>query len=211
MFIFSGLKAQDGLMWGGGLSIHLPSGLFNNSSFTFKDAAGVGYGVNASTLWFFNPRLSLGTEFGYSYFPKNNSTWKTLNYGGLEANYQSVNLSANGSVYFSGEDVKPYFSPVFGLNYLRNMIDFTSNYAGSTNDASVTYISNTLQASMGIEGGVLIDVDKVVKIKAGLRFTFLPGMASVYHSETDITTNPHGKQNQWGLYLKIFFKSKRLK
>ena len=74
--------------------------------------------------------------------------------GGLEANYQSVNLSANGSVYFSGEDVKPYFSPVFGLNYLRNMIDFTSNYAGSTNDASVTYISNTLQASMGIEGGV---------------------------------------------------------
>jgi len=200
-------------MWGGGISLLVPDNSFghisnssNNTEFGFSTVANTGFNINAGTLWLFNPQLSLLTEIGYSYFPKDKKTWNQERYGDIRVNYQMLNLSAQGNYYIVEGDVRPYIGAVFGLYYLRNLLDFNSKYVGTNNDASVNYISNTIHAGYGLEAGVLFKLSDKNYLQIGLRFTTIPDIEAEYIPEEDITLNPHGKQNHWGLSMKLFFK-----
>ncbi len=210
--IETNIFSQDKIMWGGGISLLVPDNSFGhiantytNHEFGFATVANTGFNINAGTLWFFNPQLSLQSELAYSYFPKDKKTWNQERYGDISVNYQMVNLTAQGNYYFSEQEIRPYLGAVFGLYYLRNMLDFNSKYVGTDNDASVSYISNTIHAGYGLEGGVLIELSKHAYLEIGIRFTTIPDIESEYIPEDDVTLNPHGKQNHWGLSAKIFF------
>ncbi len=205
LFISQQSNAQEGLFLGGGLSAHLPSDGFKPDNFGFNDVANVGGGASIGTLWFFNPILSLGSEFGYSYFLKDKTTWNQEQRGEINVNYQSFNLSAQGNFYLNEEEVRPYLGVSFGLYYLRNMLNFDSNYVGSTNDASVSYISKTFHAGFGPEIGVLFETGKKEMLMLSTRYTIIPNITAEYHPEDQVTTNPHGKQNHWSISLKYFW------
>ena len=206
-FVFiSAIKAQNKVLWGGGLSAHLPTNGFGSDDFGFKDVANTGGGVNMGTLWILNPRLSLGSELAYSYFPNDKNTWNQARRGDIKVNYQMINLTAQGNFYLAEEEVRPYLGVAFGLYYLRNMVNFSSNSAGSTIDPSVSYVSNTLRAGFGPEAGVLIKLQKSQYALISLRYTVIPNIEPEYYDR--VTINPHGKQNHWSLSAKIFFGSK---
>ncbi len=196
-------KAQHQILWGGGISAHIPTNGFGSDNFGFKDVARIGGGANASTLWILNPRLSLGSELAYSYFPKNKNTWNQERRGDIKVNYQMINLTAQGIFYLTEEQVRPYLGVAFGLYYLRNLVDFSSNYVGTTNDASISYVSNTLHAGFGPEMGVLFKLQKRQYATISLRYTVIPNIEPEYYDR--VTINPHGKQNHWSLSAKMFF------
>ncbi len=198
-------KAQNNFFWGGGISAHLPTNGFGTDDFGFKDVARIGGGANVGTLWIFNPRLSLGSELAYSYFPKNKDTWNQERRGDIKVNYQMINLTAQGNFYLTEEEVRPYLGVAFGLYYLRNIVNFNSNYVGSTNDASVSYVSSTLHAGFGPEVGVLFKLSKIQYALISLRYTVIPNIEAEYYPEDRVTINPHGKQNHWSLSVKMFF------
>ncbi len=202
------IKGQQGILLGGGVSILVPTNGFGGEDFGFNDVANIGGGLNASTLWFFNPRLSIGSDLAYSFFPKDKKTWNQGNNGDIKVSYQMLNLTAQGNFYFNEEDVRPYMGVAFGLYYLRNLVNFASNNAGSTNDASVSYVSNTFHAGFGPEVGVLFMLNKTQMASVSLRYTIIPNIESEYFPEDDITINPHGKQNHWGLSAKLYFGTK---
>lgn len=204
----STINAQTKILWGGGLSAHLPSNGFGTKGFGFKDAAAVGGGANVGTLWIFNPRLSLSSELAYTYFPKNEKTWNQQRRGEITVNYQTVNLSAQGNFYLAEDEVRPYLGVAFGMYYLRNLLNFSSNYVGTTNDASVSYVSNTLHAGFGPEVGVLFKLQKTQFALLSLRYTFIPDIEAEYFPEDQVTINPHGKQNHWSVSAKMFFGKK---
>ncbi len=199
-------------MWGGGISLLVPDNNFghisnniNNNEFGFSTVANTGFNVNFGTLWLFNPQLSLESELAYSYFPKDKKTWNQERYGDISVNYQMINLLAQGNYYFSKGDIKPYLGAVFGIYYLRNMLDFNSKYIGTDNDASVAYITNNILAGYGAEIGTLFKLSKRSYLQVGIRFTTIPDIESEYIAENDVTLNPHDKQNHWGLSVKLFF------
>ncbi len=205
-------SSQEKLMWGGGVGVVVPDNGFGKisstntntqSDFGFATVANPGVNINFGTLWLFNPRLSLLSELAYSYFPKNKKTWNQQRYGDINVNYQMLNLSAQGNYYFSDQDIKPYLGAVFGLYYLRNFRDFDSSY--STNE-SVSITTNTLHAGYGLECGCLIELSSANYLQVGIRFSLIPDIEAEYIPEEDITVNPHGKQNHWGLSAKLFFK-----
>lgn len=199
------VKAQNKVLWGGGISAHLPTNGFESDDFGFKDVAKTGGGANVGTLWILNPRLSLGSELAYSYFPKNKNTWNQERRGDIKVNYQMVNLTAQGSFYLAEEEVRPYLGVAFGLYYLRNMVNFSSNYVGTTNDASVNYVSNTLHAGFGPEVGVLFKLLTSQYALVGFRYTVIPNIEAEYYPQNQVTINPHGKQDHWSLSAKMFF------
>ncbi len=201
------LNAQDGLFLGGGLMLQSPTNQISNESFGFQQVANVGGGMNVSSLWFFNPRLALGSEIAYSYFPKDKKTWNQERYGNIKVNYQMLNLSAQGNIYFSDDEIKPYAGAVFGLYYLRNMLDFDSRYSGTTNDASISYVSNTVHAGFGLESGVLFELSQKSLLCVSIRYTTIPDIKPEYYPENDVTINPHGKENHWGLSVLLYFGS----
>ncbi len=199
-------------MWGGGISLLVPDNSFghisnniNKNEFGFSTVANTGFNINIGTLWLFNPQLSLESEFAYSYFPKDKKTWNQERYGDINVNYQMLNLLAQGNYYFSKGEIKPYLGAVFGIYYLRNMLDFNSKYIGTDNDASVNYITNSLLAGYGVEIGTLFKLSKRSYLQVGIRFTTIPDIESEYIAENDVTLNPHDKQNHWGLSVKLFF------
>ncbi|MGQ1785375.1 hypothetical protein [Saccharicrinis sp. GN24d3] len=202
------LLSQNGLLLGGGISALVPSNGFENDNFGFNDVANIGGGINFSSLWFFNPRLSLGSGLGYAYFPKDEDTWNQSRRGDIKVNYQMMNLTAQGNFYFNEEKIRPYLGVAFGLYYLRNMVDFDSNYTGTNNDASVSYVSNTFQAGFGPEVGLLIKIIGEQFATLSVRYTVIPNIEAEYFPEDDVTINPHGKQNHWGLQAKLYFGKK---
>ncbi|SMO62259.1 hypothetical protein SAMN06265379_103416 [Saccharicrinis carchari] len=205
MFFQPLCKAQNKVLWGGGVSAHIPTNSLSTNNFGFRDAAGTGGGANMGTLWFFNPQLSLGSELAYSYFPRNQKTWNQQRRGDIKVNYQMLNLTAQGNFYLNEGGARPYLGVAFGLYYLRNMVNFISNYVGTTNDASVTYVSNTFHAGFGPEAGVLFKRQKNRFAHLSLRYTIIPNIEAEYYPEKQVTINPHGKQNHWSLSVKMFF------
>ena len=132
--------AQEGLYFGGGLSVLQPTNNFGQDDYGFKTVAQTGGGVNASAIWFLNPQISLGAELGYAFVPRKKSYWSLLDKrGDYKVNYQMANLVALGSFYFNGDDVKPYLGVAFGAYYLRNLVDFDDK--NTTSSVSYTYRS----------------------------------------------------------------------
>ena len=132
-------------------------------------------------------------------------TWNQRRRGEIKVNYQMANLTAQGNFYFGEENTRPYFGVVFGLYFLRNMVNFDSNYTGTTNDASVSYVSKTFHAGFGPEIGALFEIGKNQYANLGLRYTIIPNIEAEYHPENNFTSNPHGKQNHWELNAKLYF------
>ena len=201
------LTAQNGLLWGFGGNVLMPVGGISDTEFGFSDVANIGGGINASTLWFFNPRLSIASELGYAYFPKDKKTWNQQKLGDIKVNYRMVNLTAQGNFYFNEEDIRPYMGVAFGLYYLRNLVNFDSKYTGSTNDASVNYVSNSFHAGFGPEVGCLFKINRQQYASLSIRYTVIPNIEKE-DAKNGVTKNPHGKQNHWGLSAKLYFGSK---
>lgn len=202
------VMAQDGFLVGGGVSYQIPTNNFGSQDFGFATVANSGFGVNVGTLWFYNPILSLSTELGYSYFPKDEKTWNQDSKGEIKVNYQMLNAIIQGNIYFSEDKFRPYLGALFGLYYLRNMVNFNSNYIGTDNDASVSYVSKTWHAGFGVETGAFIELSKTSSLQLSLRYTFIPNIEPEYYPEDKVTINPHGKQNHWGVSAKLFFGKK---
>ena len=200
--------ARDGIFYGGGIHINAPTNTLSNNTFGFNDVANIGGGVNLGSVWFFNPQLSLGSELAYSYFPKDETTWNQKSRGDIKVNYQLMNLSTQGNIYLSNGDIRPYVGVSFGFYYLRNMVNFDSKYVGTTNDASVSYVSNTVHTGFGPEVGFLLKITRQQFAIISMRYTIIPNIKSEYYPEDNVTINPHGKQNHWGLAAKYFFGKK---
>lgn len=200
-----GVMAQEGLLIGGGVSYQIPTNNFGSQDFGFATVANNGFGVNLGTLWFYNPILSLSTELGYSYFPRDEEVWNQESRGDIKVNYQVMNATVQGNFYMSEADFRPYLGALFGAYYLRNRVDFDSNYIGTNNDASVSYVSKTWHAGFGLETGALIELAKKSLLQLSLRYTFIPNIEPEYHPEDEVTINPHGKQNHWSVSAKLFF------
>ncbi|WP_027473129.1 porin family protein [Saccharicrinis fermentans] len=200
--------SQNGLFIGGGLSLISPSNGFDKDHFGFNDVANTGGGISINTLWFFNPLLSLGSELGYAYLPKDKDTWNQSRRGNIKVNYKMTKLTAQGNFYFNDEKIRPYMGVAFGLYYLRNTVDFDSNYTGSINDASVSYTSNTLHAGFGPEAGILFNLIGEQFATLSIRYTIIPNIEAEYFPEDDVTINPHGQQNHWSLSAKLYFRAR---
>ncbi|MCW3806097.1 OmpW family outer membrane protein [Plebeiibacterium marinum] len=212
IFIFQvPFRAQNKILWGGGLTVHIPDNGFGKfdfgssynvgDDFGFATVANPGFGFNFGSLWFYNPRLSLQSELAYSYFPKDKQFWNVQRYGDISVNYQMLNLSAQGNYYFAEGEIRPYLGAVFGIYYLRNKMDFNSTSTASSSD----YITNTLHAGYALEFGTSIELTKRTLVNIGLRYTIIPDISSEYTKDGSIKLNPHDKQNHWGLSAKLFF------
>ncbi|TLX73022.1 porin family protein [Labilibacter sediminis] len=208
LLVSMSVSAQDGLLIGGGVSYQIPTNTFGTQDFGFASVANNGYGLNIGTSWFFNPRLSIGSELAYSYFPKDKKVWNQENKGDIKVNYQMMNLNAQGNLYFAEDEFRPYLGAVFGLYYLRNLVSFASNNAGTDGDASVDYISKSWHAGFGLESGMFIELAKASYLQLSLRYTMIPDIELEYFPEDDVTINPHGKQNHWSVSAKLFFGKK---
>lgn len=193
------------LFWGikGGAAI--PSDIGRDSEkIGFADVASTGINTGIKGGWFYNERLSLAVEAGYLYFPKKSSFWNVANRGNLSANYQSATASVAGSYYMSDDGWRPYISMNFGINYLRNMIKFDSRYAGTDNDASVSYVYNEWRPGFGLSLGTTVQVSSKTWLCIEASSTIIPFLKdkTVPIKEDGVivdyvTQNPHGNQNHF--------------
>ncbi len=196
------------LLWGAGASYMIPDNGFlqfktDQQNFHFATVANSGFGLNGEAMWFFNPQLSLGSELGYAYFPKDKLTWDMQQYGNIKVNYSIANLSVVSNIYFSEEEIRPYAGAVFGLYYLHNMLDFDSNYGGTDGDQSVNYTSDDFLPGFGFQGGVLTELGDDMFLSLSLRFTTIPNLHSTKYD--GVTVSPHEQENHWSLSVKLLW------
>ncbi len=212
--VFHVVKAQQNEnFWGGGLSVLVPDNGFlkfkqDFNNFGFATAANTGFGANFTGMHFFRSGISLGSELGYSYFPKDNITWNMQDEGAINVNYQIGNLSLMGDVYFSESDIRPFCGAVFGLYYLHNVMDFDSRYAGTDDDASVEYKTNDFLMGFGLQAGVLMKVEKRKYLSFSLRYTVIPDLESKYYEDEGVMVNPQDKENHWSISVKLFWRKR---
>lgn len=193
--------------WGGGAAYQVPTNTLGDKDFGFATVAKGGLGLYGSGTYFYNPQLSLAADFGFSFFPKDNTFWDVSNYGDVDMKYNMLSLSAQGNFYFSDGEVRPYIGAVFGFYYLMNSLNFTSS--NEISNQSKSYKSKEFHPGAGLEIGTLISVAKKEKLLISLRYTYIPNIEPEYLIDDNITINPHGKQNHWGLAVKYFFEGKR--
>lgn len=208
LYLTPNLSAQKKeFWWGGGVAYQVPTNLMADKDFGFATVAKGGAGFFGTGTYFYNPQLSLTGDVGYSFFPKDKEFWDVNNYGDVNMTYQMLSATFQGNFYLSEGEVRPYFGALFGFYYLMNKMSFTSN--NEISNQSKSYKSNELQPGMGLEFGTLIQMAKKEKLSISLRFSYIPNIESKYLPDEQITINPHGKQNHWGLALKYYFAGKR--
>ncbi len=194
--------------WGGGVAYEVPTNLLTDSDFGFGTVASGGMGFMASGIWFYNPQLSLSADVGYHFFNKDKNFWDVNRYGSVDMKYHMLSANVQGNVYLSQNgSVRPYCGALFGAYYLMNRLEFNSS--NELVNQSSAYRSNQAQVGIGFEFGSLIAINHKEKLQLALRFTYLPNIEPEYYEDDDVTVNPHGKQNHWGLSIKYFISAKR--
>lgn len=199
--------------WGIKGGIAVPTNIGRDSEkIGFADVASAGINAAIKGGWFYNERLALGVEAGYLFFPKKDSFWNVSNRGDMSANYQSSNLLVSGTYFMADDGWKPYISVNFGMNYLRNMIKFESRYAGTDNDASVSYVYNEWKPGFGVALGTAVKISPKAEFVIEASSNIIPFLsekvAPVVEDGTIVdyvTKNPHGNQNHFLITIGINF------
>ncbi len=194
--------------WGGGLAYEIPTNLLSEDDFGFGTVANGGMGFMASGIWFYNPQLSLSADAGYHYFKKDRNFWDVDRYGLVDMKYRMISANVQGNLYVNQKGtLRPYIGALFGAYYIMNRLQFTSS--NELANQSSSYKSNQAQVGIGLELGSLIQINNKEKLQLALRFTYIPNIEPEYYPEDDVTVNPHGRQNHWGLSMKYFIAAKK--
>ncbi|MBR8537114.1 hypothetical protein KDU71_16200 [Carboxylicivirga sediminis] len=195
--------AQDYFL-GGKIGYSFPTNIGRSSDeLGFKDVAENGWQAAIMGKWFYNERLSLGCDLGYQ-LQDGSDFWNVQQYGEVSASYQTIRLLANGTYYFSHDEVRPYIGLSFGAYYMMNTIDFASN--GLTNQ-SVKYTAKVWKPGVAPQLGLLVELSKKTMLDIHVQMDIITNMQAIYYpdAEPDYTENPHEKQNQISINIGLLF------
>lgn len=197
--------SSDKYYVGGNMGICVPLGLGRaNDEIAFNDVATKGFVGNADFLWINANNIGLGAELGYLNFPYSKQFWgSTESRGTFEASYQTVQLNGVGRLLMGKQDLRPFLGVSFGANYLRNEIDFSSTYSGTSEDESVQYVSNSVKMGFAANGGIYYQVSRKCLLSLTVQLYVIPFLNaetktyidSYTFEERTVVLNPHGNQS----------------
>ncbi len=189
---------------GGKVGLSVPTGMGRSADqIAFNDVCSKGFVGSADFMHVSRSNIALGVEAAYVYMPYNKNYWGSLETrGSFEADYKTAQLNGFGQILLSRKDVKPFLGIAFGGNYLRNSVDFSSDYSGTADDESVQYVSEKLKAGFGIHGGIYHRVGLKCLLSIRAQLYFIPYLSKEEKRVTDpytfqeriIVVNPHGNQ-----------------
>ncbi|MBN2742907.1 MAG: hypothetical protein JXR39_03335 [Marinilabiliaceae bacterium] len=217
--IFAAISASarrpDGVWFGGGLGLSMPSNLGNKAStLGFSTVAVPGFQAQAEGRWFYASRLSLGGALSASFLAQNDDFWVLRNKGRVSASYTMLSAVAKGHYYFSDDAFRPFAGMAFGVGWLSNSLNYESSLSGTLVDNSIDYINRQFKPLFSPEVGFVMEASPKTFFYVTCAFVVLPDMRPEYVPVTDVygytadvvVQNPHGNQNHFNFTIGLLFK-----
>ncbi|MCU4165425.1 hypothetical protein [Carboxylicivirga caseinilyticus] len=201
------LAQQKDVFMGGRIGLTLPTNISKpkDLNYGFKDMSRAGIQVAYFGRWFYMENLSLGWDLGYQYQSTADDYWNVSNWGEVNGSYQTIQLLAEGNIYFDSDEVRPYAGVAFGAFALLNRRTYSSNNEVAA--SSETYKYQKVMPGLAPQAGILFDLGGNVLLDIHTRLVFMPNLKDEYVTidGSEISTNPHGAQNHLSLSIGLLF------